>query len=132
MGVLGDNTINTAVHQVVNFVHVRVFHRWQRAWQDHLKRLNSKYTDSPSLFSTTFRDKHVAIGVLQFLRSFGGFSNAKSAGFWGRAPDPDGGASSAPPYPLAGREGCPPPAPSPGRLRLQSAPPLSRPPNRPG
>ena len=31
------------------------------------------------------------------LRSFGGFSNAKSAGFWGSAPDPDGGASSAPP-----------------------------------
>ena len=56
MGVLGDNTIGTAVHQVVNYMHVRVFHRWQRAWQDHLKRLNSKYTDSPSLFSTTFRD----------------------------------------------------------------------------
>ena len=56
MGVLGDNTISTAVHQVVNYVQVRVFHRWQRAWQDHLKRLNSKYTDSPSLFSTTFRD----------------------------------------------------------------------------
>ena len=53
MGVLGDNTISTAVQQVVNYVHVRVFHR---AWQDHLKRLNSKYTDSPSLFSSTFRD----------------------------------------------------------------------------
>ena len=53
MGVLGDTTISTAVHQVVTYGHV--FHRWQRAWQDHLKRLNSKYTDSPSLFSTTFR-----------------------------------------------------------------------------
>ena len=49
--------------------------------------------------------------IILSLRSFGGFSNAKSAGFWGSAPDPDGGASSAPPYSLAGREGCPPPAP---------------------
>ena len=33
---------------------------------------------------------------------------------WGSAPDPDGGAYSAPPYPLAGREGAtPPPAPTP-------------------
>ena len=47
--------------------------------------------------------------IILSLRSFGGFSNAKSAGFWGSAPDPDGGASSVPPYPLAGREGCPPP-----------------------
>ena len=39
---------------------------------------------------------------------------SKSVGSWGSAPDPDGGAFSAPPYPLAGREGCPPPAPSPG------------------
>ena len=32
---------------------------------------------------------------------------------WGGAPDPDGGAYSAPPYPLAGREGAtPPPAPT--------------------
>ena len=32
---------------------------------------------------------------------------------WGFAPDPDGGAYSAPPYPLAGREGAtPPPAPT--------------------
>ena len=35
-----------------------------------------------------------------------------SVGFWGSAPHPDGGAYSAPPYPLAGWEGCPPPAPS--------------------
>ena len=35
-------------------------------------------------------------------------------GFWGSAQAPDGGAYSAPPCPLAGREGCPPPAPSPG------------------
>ena len=47
----------------------------------------------------------VIILSLQFLRSFRGFSNAKSAGFWGGAPDPNGGAYSAPPYPLAGREG---------------------------
>ena len=67
----------------------------------------------------------VIILSLQFLRSFGGFSNVQSAGFWGSAPDPDGGASSAPPYPLAGREGCP--APSPGQLRLPSAPPLFNP-----
>ena len=39
---------------------------------------------------------------------------AKSVGFWGGAPDPDGGACSAPPYLLAGREGCPPPTPSTG------------------
>ena len=33
---------------------------------------------------------------------------------WGSAPDPDGGANSASPYPLAGREGAtPPPAPPP-------------------
>ena len=33
---------------------------------------------------------------------------------WGSAPDPDRGAYSAPPYPLAGREGAtPPPAPTP-------------------
>ena len=32
----------------------------------------------------------VIILSLQFLRSFGGFSNVKSAGFWGSAPDPDG------------------------------------------
>ena len=38
----------------------------------------------------------VIILSLQFLRSFGGFSNAKSAGFWGSAPDPDGGASALP------------------------------------
>ena len=48
----------------------------------------------------------------------GGGFYAKSVGFWGSATDPDGGAYSAPPYPLAGREGCPPPAPSPGRPRL--------------
>ena len=57
-----------------------------------------------------------------FLRSFWSFLCAKSAGFWGGAPDPDGGAYSAPPYPLAGREGCPPPAPSPGHHHI--APPL--------
>ena len=28
--------------------------------------------------------------------------NAKTDSFWGGAPDPDGGAYSAPPYPLAG------------------------------
>ena len=27
IGVLGDNTISAAVHQAVNYVHVRVFHR---------------------------------------------------------------------------------------------------------
>ena len=33
--------------------------------------------------------------------------------FWGGAPDPDRGAYSVPPYPLARREGVtPPPAPS--------------------
>ena len=63
----------------------------------------------------------VIILSLQFLRSFGGFSNAKSAGFWGGAPDPDGGASSAPPYPLAGREGCPLPHPLPHPPRDGSA-----------
>ena len=32
---------------------------------------------------------------------------------WGGAPDPDGGAYGAPPYPLAGRDGAtPPPAPT--------------------
>ena len=55
---------------------------------------------------------------MQFLRTFGGVFYAKSVGFWGSAPDPGGGAYSAPPHPLAGREGCPPPAPSPGRPRL--------------
>ena len=53
-----------------------------------------------------------------FLRTFWGVFNAKSVGFWGGAPDPGGGAYSAPPHPLAGWEGCPPPAPSPGRPRL--------------
>ena len=44
-----------------------------------------------------------------FLRSFEVFFfNAKRVGFWGSAPGPDGGAYSAPPYPLAGQEGCPP------------------------
>ena len=58
------------------------------------------------------------IFLLHFLRSFGGFYNTKSVGFWCSSPDPDGGACGAPPYPLAGRDGCPPPAPSPGRLCL--------------
>ena len=44
---------------------------------------------------------------LLFCVVFGAFS----VGFWGSAPDPDGGAFSAPPYPLAGREGCPLPHP---------------------
>ena len=56
--------------------------------------------------------------LVQFLRTFGGVFYAKSVGFWGSAPDPGGGASSAPPHPLAGREGCPPPAPSPSWPRL--------------
>ena len=41
----------------------------------------------------------------QFLRTFGGVFNAKSVGFWGSALGPAGGAYSAPPDPLAGREG---------------------------
>ena len=49
---------------------------------------------------------------------FWGVFYAKSVGFWGGAPDPGGGAYSAPPHPLAGREGCPSPAPSLGRPRL--------------
>ena len=51
---------------------------------------------------------------------------------WGSAPDPDGGAYSAPPYPLAGREGAtPPPAPTPAlnqfHLIAFPNPPVSRP-----
>ena len=53
-------------------------------------------------------DHFVIILSLQFLRSFGGFSNAKSSVFWGSAPDPDKGASCAPP--LGGR-GAPLPHP---------------------
>ena len=34
--------------------------------------------------------------------SLAGLYNAKTYSFWGGAPDPDGGAYSAPPYPLAG------------------------------
>ena len=56
--------------------------------------------------------------LVQFLRTFWGVFYAKSVGFWGSAPDPGRGAYSAPPHPLAGRKGCPPPAPSPGRPRL--------------
>ena len=51
---------------------------------------------------------------------------------WGSAPDPDGGANSASPYPLAGREGAtPPPAPTPAlnqfHLIAFPNPPVSRP-----
>ena len=51
---------------------------------------------------------------------------------WGSAPDPDGGAYSTPPYPLAGREGAtPPPAPTPAlnqfHLIAFPNPPVSRP-----
>ena len=51
---------------------------------------------------------------------------------WGSAPDPDGGAYSGPPYPLAGREGAtPPPAPTPAlnqfHLIAFPNPPVSRP-----
>ena len=51
---------------------------------------------------------------------------------WGSAPEPDGGAYSAPPYPLAGREGAtPPPAPTPAlhefHLIAFPNPPVSRP-----
>ena len=56
---------------------------------------------------------------------FLGVFYAKTVGFWGGAPDPGGGAYSAPPHPLAGREGCPPPAPSPGRPRLLLRPTLT-------
>ena len=52
-----------------------------------------------------------------FTYFLGGFLR-KKVGFWGSAPDPGGRAYSALPHPLAGREGCPPPAPSPGRPRL--------------
>ena len=56
---------------------------------------------------------------------------------WGSAPDPDGGAYSAPPYPLAGREGAtPPPAPTPAlnpfHLIAFPNPPVSRPAYGPG
>ena len=56
---------------------------------------------------------------------------------WGGAPDPDGGAYSAPPYPLAGREGAtPPPAPTPAlnqfHLIAFPNPPVSRPAYGPG
>ena len=34
--------------------------------------------------------------------SLAGLYNAKTYSFWGGAPDPDGGAYSTPPYPLAG------------------------------
>ena len=37
--------------------------------------------------------------------------STKSVGFWGSAPGPGGGAYSAPPHLLGGREGCPPPPP---------------------
>ena len=57
-----------------------------------------------------------------FLCSFWSVLNAKNVGFWGSAPDPDGGAHSAPPYPLAGREGCPASRTLPGASPL--APPL--------
>ena len=51
---------------------------------------------------------------------------------WGSAPDPDGGAYSAPSYPLAGREGAmSPPAPTPAlnqfHLIAFPNPPVSRP-----
>ena len=51
---------------------------------------------------------------------------------WGSAPDPDGGAYSAPPYPLAGREGATPPAaPTPALTQFHLIafpnPPVSRP-----
>ena len=51
---------------------------------------------------------------------------------WGSAPDPHGGAYSAPPYPLVGREGAaPPPAPTPAlnqfHLIAFPNPPVSRP-----
>ena len=56
---------------------------------------------------------------------------------WGSAPDPDGGAYSAPPYPLAGREGAtPPPDPTPAlnqfHLIAFPNPPVSRPAYGPG
>ena len=56
---------------------------------------------------------------------------------WGSAPDPDGGAYSAPPYPLAGREGAtPPPAPTlvlnQFHLIAFPNPPVSRPAYGPG
>ena len=55
------------------------------------------------------------------MRSFGGFSNAKSAGFWGSARDPDGGASPIPPS-WAG--GVPPSRTLPGTALPTVSPPL--------
>ena len=70
----------------------------------------------------------VIILLLQFLRNFGGFSNTKSVGFWGSAPDTHGGAYNTPPYPLAGQEGCLLPHPPQGSSANRSATPLSAPP----
>ena len=56
-----------------------------------------------------------------------GVFDAKRDGFWASVPDPGGGAYSAPPHPLAGLEGCPPPAPSPGRPAHYFASPLAPP-----
>ena len=59
-----------------------------------------------------------------------GFFNAetlKLQSFWGSDPDPDGGTYSAPPYPLAGREGCPLPHPPRGSAARYSAQPIATP-----
>ena len=40
-----------------------MFHRWQRAWQDHLKRLNSNIQTVRVSFRPLFAIGHVAIGA---------------------------------------------------------------------
>ena len=90
--------------------YVRAFVSLMTDRQDQLKRLNLK-CDMQRLFVSVsyFLNEWKVSSVLYvlylyctFLRSFGGFYNAISVGFWGSAPDPHGGACSAPPYLLAG------------------------------
>ena len=92
------------------------------------------YTTPPANFGVTswkdnraYLHRRVITFLVQFVRTFagkgggggggGGGLNAKSVGFWHSAPGPAGEAHNAPPDPLAGREGCPPPIPSPRWLR---------------
>ena len=75
------------------------------------KNMNSRGSVSVSYFLHEWTVSSV-LYVLHFYCTFcvvfGGFYNAKSVGFWGFAPDSDGGAYSAPPYPPSWVGGLPP------------------------
>ena len=84
------------------------------------------------LLTPLVRMEHTASTVFYL---YAAFSNAfhdwniiKSQSFWGSAPDPDGGAYSAPPYPLAGAGGVPPSRTHPSHTHHPCSPPPPPPP----